>query len=46
MVLAGRPTHRAVFTVADDLVLVLAVRHGAQDWLQPEDFQWSGLRLN
>lgn len=34
-----QPTHRAVFTVADELVLVLAVRHGAQDWLQSEDIQ-------
>jgi plasmid stabilization system protein ParE len=35
--LSRRPTHRAIFTVADDLVLVLAVRHGAQDLLRPED---------
>jgi plasmid stabilization system protein ParE len=33
-----RPTHRVVFTVAEDLVLILAVRHAAQDRLQPEDF--------
>jgi hypothetical protein len=31
----SRPTHRAVFTIADDFVLVLAVRHGAQDQLRP-----------
>lgn len=33
----GRPTHRIIFTVADDVVLVLAVRHVAQDELQPDD---------
>lgn len=33
----GRPTHRVVFTVADDVVLVLAVRHVAQDELQFRD---------
>lgn len=32
-----RPTHRIIFTVADDVVLVLAVRHVAQDELQPDD---------
>ena len=37
--LSKRPTHRAVFPIADDLVLVLAVRHGNQDWLRPEDIQ-------
>jgi plasmid stabilization system protein ParE len=31
------PTHRAVFTIAEDLVLVLTVRHTAQDELRPED---------
>jgi plasmid stabilization system protein ParE len=35
--LGRRPSHRAVFTIADDLVLVLAVRHMAQDELHPED---------
>jgi plasmid stabilization system protein ParE len=32
-----RPTHRAIFTIADDLVLVLSVRHLAQDLLSPDD---------
>lgn len=32
-----RPTHRIIFTVADELVLVLAVRHVAQDELEPDD---------
>lgn len=32
-----RPTHRVIFTVADDMVLVLAVRHVAQDELQADD---------
>jgi hypothetical protein len=32
-----RPTHRAIFSIKDDLVLVLAVRHLAQDRVQPHD---------
>jgi hypothetical protein len=32
-----RPTHRAVFTTADDLVVVLSVRHLSQNRLQPDD---------
>lgn len=32
-----RPTHRIIFTVAEDVVLVLAVRHVAQDELQADD---------
>ena len=35
--ITSRATHHAVFTIMDDLVLVLAVRHGAQDRLEPED---------
>jgi plasmid stabilization system protein ParE len=35
--LGRRPTHRAVFTVAEDFVLVLAVRHAAQDHLRPDE---------
>ena len=35
--LGRRMTHRAVFTIRDDQVLVLTIRHGAQDRLQPED---------
>jgi len=35
--LGPRRTHRAIFMIADDLVLVLAVRHAAQDRLRPED---------
>jgi plasmid stabilization system protein ParE len=37
--LRGRITHRAVFTIAEDLVLVLSVRHAAQDQLRPEDLR-------
>ena len=37
-----RPTHRIIFTVADDVVLVLAVRHVAQDELQPDDLTCPG----
>jgi plasmid stabilization system protein ParE len=32
-----RSTHRVLFTIADELVLVLTVRHVAQDRLDPED---------
>ncbi len=32
-----RSTHRVLFTIADELVLVLAVRHVAQDRLESED---------
>ncbi len=35
--LRRRTTHRAVFSIADDLVIVLAVRHAAQDLLRPDD---------
>jgi plasmid stabilization system protein ParE len=35
--LGRRPTHRAIFTMAEDLVLVLSIRHAAQDRLRPED---------
>jgi hypothetical protein len=33
----ARPTHRAVFCVRDQLILVVAVRHLAQDTLSPDD---------
>lgn len=33
----GRSTHRIIFTVVEEVVLVLAVRHIAQDELQPHD---------
>ncbi len=32
-----RPTHRAVFTVRGDMVLVLTIRHLAQRELSPDD---------
>lgn len=35
--LGSRPTHRAVFTIVKQTVVVLAVRHGAQDKLHPGD---------
>ncbi|QDT62827.1 type II toxin-antitoxin system RelE/ParE family toxin [Calycomorphotria hydatis] len=36
--LASRPTHRALFTIIEpDTVLVLTVRHLAQDQIEPED---------
>lgn len=35
--IGSHPTHRAVFTIAEDLVLVLTVRHAAQDTLRPSD---------
>ena len=35
----GRPTHRAVFTIRGEEVVVLAVRHLAQRDLAPEDIE-------
>lgn len=35
--LARRPTHRAIFTISDDRILVLAVRHLAQGWIDPSE---------
>lgn len=35
--LSSRPTHRAVFTVIADSVVVLTVRHAAQAEIIPED---------
>lgn len=32
-----RVTHRAVFTIRDDVVLVLRIRHLAQEALSPDD---------
>lgn len=33
----SHPTHRAVFTIVRETVVVLTVRHGAQDRLRPGD---------
>ena len=33
-----RPTHRAVFTIRANMVLVLSIRHLAQQDLTPDDF--------
>lgn len=35
--LGSRPTHRALFTIRPDMVLVLTVRHAAQQDFTPED---------
>ena len=35
--LGSRRTHRAIFAVSDDVVLVLAVRHERRDGLHPDD---------
>lgn len=35
--LSSRPTHRAVFTVIGDSVLVLTIRHAAQDRIAPDN---------
>lgn len=35
--LSARPTHRAVFTIVKQTVVVLTVRHVAQDRLHPDD---------
>jgi plasmid stabilization system protein ParE len=32
-----RPTHRIVFTIAENVVTILRVRHAAQDFLSEED---------
>ena len=35
--LGSRPTHRAIFTIRPDAVLVLTVRHAAQGDIEPGD---------
>ena len=35
--LGSHPTHRVIFTVRADTVLILAIRHTAQADLQPDD---------
>lgn len=35
--LSARPTHRAVFAIRNDTVVVLRIRHLAQGQLTPED---------
>ena len=35
--LGARPTHRIVFSILKQTVVVLTIRHVAQDRLQPED---------
>ncbi|MFM8539276.1 MAG: type II toxin-antitoxin system RelE/ParE family toxin [Planctomycetaceae bacterium] len=37
--LGSRPTHRAVFTIVHETVVVLTVRHAAQDRLQQSDMK-------
>jgi len=37
--LGSRPTHRAVFTIRADMVVVLAIRHLAQQELEPKDLR-------
>jgi plasmid stabilization system protein ParE len=34
--LGSRPSHRAVFTIRGEMVLVLRIRHAAQDSIGPE----------
>jgi len=34
---SSRPTHRVIFAIRPDMVLVLRVRHLAQDQLSPDD---------
>lgn len=36
--LGRRATHRVIFTITKQSVVVIAVRHAAQDRLQPDDF--------
>jgi hypothetical protein len=33
----GRPTHRAIFSIRPEMILVLAIRHAAQADLSPDD---------
>lgn len=35
--LGSRPTHRVLFTIVKETVLVLTVRHAAQDRIRPKD---------
>jgi plasmid stabilization system protein ParE len=35
--LGSRPTHRALFTIQPETVIVLAIRHVAQDRVAPDD---------
>ena len=35
--LGGRPTHRAIFTIRPEMVLVLSIRHMAQADLSPDN---------
>lgn len=37
--LGSRPSYRAVFTIQDDTVFVLAVRRSSQDALRPSDVE-------
>ena len=37
--LGSRPSYRAVFTIRDDTVFVLAVLRGAQDYIRPDDVE-------
>lgn len=42
--LSSRSTHRAVYAIADNKVIVLAIRHLAQDRIIPEDLRPEELR--
>jgi plasmid stabilization system protein ParE len=37
--LGSKPTHRVIFTITAETVLVLTVRHVARRWLNPEDLE-------
>lgn len=37
--LGSRATHRAVFTIVSDVVVVLTIRHAAQRALRPDDIE-------
>ena len=37
--LSSRPTHRAVYTIVGDIVLVLTIRHAAQDRISADDIE-------
>jgi plasmid stabilization system protein ParE len=37
--LGARPTHRAVYTIVSEILVVLTIRHGAQRALRPGDIE-------
>lgn len=38
--LGSKPTHRAVYEIRQDQVIIHAIRHGAQRDIAPDDLSW------